>query len=971
MPILKEIERSATVAFCPQSSLLAAGTVAGAIDISFSTSSILEVFALDYSAGPEVPLVSGSVTAPERFNRLAWSNKLSDTYQSGILAGGLTDGCVCLWNPYSILDRSKSESKPALLAKMQKHTGPVKGLEFNAFSSNLLASGAADGDLCIWDIARPNSPSLYPALKSSAGGAAAAASSEVTCLSWNKKVQHILASCGGGTGGGGATVVWDLKRQKPVISFKDPNSQRRASALQWHPEVATQLVVASDDDRTPTLQVWDLRNSVSPLMELVGHSKGVLGLAWSSHDASLLLSSAKDNRTLVWDVTKGEILCEMPVTSNWNFDVHWSPNCPGVFSTASFDGKIGLHSLLSCAVGSTVTEVINADFSVTRTVKTEAAPPLKHVPNWMLRPCGATFGFGGKLVSFGPGNSGASAGAAVVGGVGGGVGGAGVGGGAGGATTTSAASSDTSLLNKEGGRGIKIQNVVAEQALVERSLAFDSAIRGGEAAALKKLCQEKAASCAAAVAVSATAVVSTSVDNSEANKDVSSALSSSAPSPSLSLSPSSAAAPTTTAAKALKAEEEIWSFLSVLFEGENARRTLLDRLGFCDRDLPASFRKTTTTTSSSDTGVGGGGEGKDGGGKEGGRKEGGEKEGGKEGGQEEQEREKDGGKKKSMGKQQGLSPLTTNLAQDDTGFFDRLEDEEEEEEEEEEEGEKGEEEKVNDEKEAKKKEEMKGDGKGDGADENGHSDGNKQALQHPSTHSHPHPHPHPSHHYHMPPTGGEEEIVKALTVGNLAHAAELCLSFGRYADALLIASTAGRDLHQQILSRYIAANPRPYQALITAMVEGDFAQVVKTRPVGNWKETLAMLATYTDREHFTQLAEMLASRLDSAGMHHEASLCFICAGMTDEVISYWIRSAGLEPTCSSPSSDVDGHGNNGDAMASSSSSPSSSSAAAVAALQSVVEKAVVMGLAPGVVSSKTQDGVLANLLAKYASLLAA
>jgi hypothetical protein len=41
----------------------------------------------------------------------------------------------------------------------------VRGLEFNAFSPNLLASGAADGELCIWDVANPAQPSLYPALK--------------------------------------------------------------------------------------------------------------------------------------------------------------------------------------------------------------------------------------------------------------------------------------------------------------------------------------------------------------------------------------------------------------------------------------------------------------------------------------------------------------------------------------------------------------------------------------------------------------------------------------------------------------------------------------------------------------------------------------------------------------------------------------------------------------------------------------
>lgn len=54
-------------------------------------------------------------------------------------------------------------------------------------------------------------------------------------------------------------------------------SQRRCSVLQWNPDVATQLVVASDDDRTPTLQMWDLRNSMTPVKEFVGHTKVGMG----------------------------------------------------------------------------------------------------------------------------------------------------------------------------------------------------------------------------------------------------------------------------------------------------------------------------------------------------------------------------------------------------------------------------------------------------------------------------------------------------------------------------------------------------------------------------------------------------------------------------------------------------------------------------------------------------------------------
>lgn len=34
-----------------------------------------------------------------------------------------------------------------------------------------------------------------------------------------------------------------------------------------------QVMVASDDDMSPSLQLWDLRNSVSPIREYHGHAK--------------------------------------------------------------------------------------------------------------------------------------------------------------------------------------------------------------------------------------------------------------------------------------------------------------------------------------------------------------------------------------------------------------------------------------------------------------------------------------------------------------------------------------------------------------------------------------------------------------------------------------------------------------------------------------------------------------------------
>ena len=143
--------------------------------------------------------------------------------QYGLLAGGLVDGSVCIWNPARIVGHAPDTSGQ-LLCRLQKHAGAVRGLEFNPFSPNLLASGGADGELCIWDVGNPAQPSLYPAMKAGGGAAAggragAAAQPEITCLAWNRKVQHILATCTAA----GTVVVWDLKKQRPVITFKDPS----------------------------------------------------------------------------------------------------------------------------------------------------------------------------------------------------------------------------------------------------------------------------------------------------------------------------------------------------------------------------------------------------------------------------------------------------------------------------------------------------------------------------------------------------------------------------------------------------------------------------------------------------------------------------------------------------------------------------------------------------------------------------
>ena len=155
-------------------------------------------------------------------------------------------------------------------------------------------------------------------------------------------MQHILAS----TAHSGLSVVWDLKLKKPVISFQDPNNKtQRNSVITWNPEAATEVLVASADDRSPVLQIWDLRNATMPVRALHGHTKGILAASWCPHDSHLLLSSGGDSRTICWDVSTGEMVCELPATTRPTFDVQWSPRLPAILSASSFDGIVSVYSL--------------------------------------------------------------------------------------------------------------------------------------------------------------------------------------------------------------------------------------------------------------------------------------------------------------------------------------------------------------------------------------------------------------------------------------------------------------------------------------------------------------------------------------------------------------------------------------------------------------------------------------------------
>lgn len=105
MACIKGVNRSASVALSPDAPYLAAGTMAGAVDLSFSSSANLEIFKLDFQSDDQDLSLVGESPSSERFNRLSWgkNGSGSEEFALGLIAGGLVDGNIDVWNPLKLI----------------------------------------------------------------------------------------------------------------------------------------------------------------------------------------------------------------------------------------------------------------------------------------------------------------------------------------------------------------------------------------------------------------------------------------------------------------------------------------------------------------------------------------------------------------------------------------------------------------------------------------------------------------------------------------------------------------------------------------------------------------------------------------------------------------------------------------------------------------------------------------------------
>mmetsp|Transcript_2500 Transcript_2500/g.4474 ORF Transcript_2500/g.4474 Transcript_2500/m.4474 type:complete len:1319 (-) Transcript_2500:130-4086(-) len=435
MSVIQEIpDKGAVMAWCPiksKSTYIALGAKDGANEQTFDDyGGELDIYSVNFDSKSQ-PKFVGKAETSTRFNCLAWGAK--GPGDMGIIAGGMQNGAIHIWNPSKLGDP---------LATVQKHKAKVNALQFHpcAGTEHLLATGASDNEVYIVDLNKPEHPNVH----SPAGPGSQKHRAEVRAVAWNLEVQHVLATAAMDA----ACTVWSLKAKKPWAEIRDP-SGCGISAIAWSPVRGLHhLLTASSDDRDPVLRLWDVRSSTTqPLAEYRGHSAGIFSLSWCPDDSSYFMSCGKDNRTLFWDLYSGKPVAEVygdggkhdtasignggavptglgappssfgstgnndffgaaqnngsdvfggmgGIASNnkgRRYQVTFSPHNRTIFASCSFDRKVQVLSINGACGG--VEEAQKA-------VNSQPPYPMR-APSWTRRKCGAAFGFGGKIVHFG------------------------------------------------------------------------------------------------------------------------------------------------------------------------------------------------------------------------------------------------------------------------------------------------------------------------------------------------------------------------------------------------------------------------------------------------------------------------------------------------------------------------------------------------------------------------------------------
>ncbi|KAF6714353.1 Protein transport protein Sec31A [Oryzias melastigma] len=427
---LKEINRTAIQSWSPAQHhpiYLATGTSAQQLDASFSTNASLEFFELDL-ADPTLDMKScGSFSSTHRYHKLVWGPFGMDSqgHPSGVLIAGGENGNVILYDPARIM----AGESDVVITESDRHSGPVRALDVNPFQANLVASGGNESEIFIWDMNNFGSP-MTPGPKTQP-------LEDISCVAWNRQVQHILASASPS----GRASVWDLRKNDLIIKVSDHSNRVGVAVLRSPaaPRPASHARLFADALLRPGLEPGgghaagsgvggrpDARHpdvgpslrhlSTEDFRESHTGDPGHLLEPGRPRAAAELREGQPD--PLLEPQHRRRFCTSSPPAASGASTSSGAPETPRCWRPPGCDGHIDIFSIMggsSRAQSQRHADQISNSFGNMDPFGTgQALPPLqlpqssappasaiplKKPPKWICRPVGASFAFGGKLVS--------------------------------------------------------------------------------------------------------------------------------------------------------------------------------------------------------------------------------------------------------------------------------------------------------------------------------------------------------------------------------------------------------------------------------------------------------------------------------------------------------------------------------------------------------------------------------------------
>jgi len=139
----------------------------------------------------------------------------------------------------------------------------------------------------------------------------------------------------------------------------------------------------------------------------------------------------------------------------------------------------------------------------------------------------------------------------------------------------------------------------------------------------------------------------------------------------------------------------------------------------------------------------------------------------------------------------------------------------------------------------------------------------------------------------------EALIREALLYGDFKTAVDQCLSSGRLADAIVFSSFGPPSLWEETRAAYFNSHPHPFiKNSMRQVSTGQFDELVLNSQIDHdeWKQTLAIIITYTNSEKYRGLVNLLGERLETSGMTLPALICYMCCSNVDKAVELFSKS---------------------------------------------------------------------------------